>query len=260
VVFLPRSASEARAGAIASHGAEVRRVAGSYDDALREAARAAEAEGWLLVSDKSWPGYTETPREVMQGYRLMADEAIDQWTGEPPTHVFIQGGVGGAAAAVSVQLRARLAPPPALIVVEPDRAACLLASAELGGPMVIPGEPETIMGGLACSEPSLLAWQELERAACAFMAIPDEAAVASLKLLAGFGVVSGESGVAGLAALLLAAADGAAREAIELGRESRVLLFSTEGASDPATHRGWGSAAGGAASRTGLNKAAVNRS
>ena len=122
-------------------------------------------------------------------------------------------------------------------MVEPDRAACLLASTELGSLTAVPGELDTIMDCLACREPSLLAWQELERAACAFMAIPDEAAVASLKLLAGFGVVSGESGVAGLAALLLAAADGAAREAIELGRESRVLLFSTEGASDPAVNR-----------------------
>jgi diaminopropionate ammonia-lyase len=136
VVFLPRSVSDAR---IASYGAEVRRVAGVYEDAMRESANAAEAEAWLLVSDKSWPGYTEIPREVMQGYRLMADEAVDQWTGEPPTHVFIQGGVGGAAAAVSVQLRAR-APAPALIVVEPERAACLLASAELGGLTVIPGD------------------------------------------------------------------------------------------------------------------------
>jgi diaminopropionate ammonia-lyase len=237
VVFLPRGVSEARAAAIAAHGAEIRRVPGIYEDALREANRAAAAEGWSVVSDTSWPGYTETPREVMQGYRLMPDEALDQWAGEPPTHVFIQGGVGGVAAAVSAQLRARLAAPPALIVVEPDRAACLLASAELGGPTVIPGELDTIMGGLACSEPSLLAWQELARGACAFMAVPDEAAAACMRMLARRGIAAGESGVAGLAALLLAAGDPAARETLEIGWESRVLLFSTEGATDPMAYR-----------------------
>ena len=123
----------------------------------------------------------------MQGYRLMADEAAEQWTGPTPTHVFIQGGVGGVAAAVSIQIRARFSPAPALVVVEPDRAACLLASAELGERTAIPGDLDTVMAGLACGEPSLLAWQELERSAAAFMAIPDEAALETMQLLAGEG-------------------------------------------------------------------------
>ena len=102
----------ARAGsdAIAGYGAEVVRVPGNYDDAVRAADRQAKANGWFVVSDTSYPGYTEVPRDVMQGYRLMADEAADQWTGPPPTHVFMQAGVGGAAAAVSVQMRARVSP------------------------------------------------------------------------------------------------------------------------------------------------------
>ena len=188
----------------------MRRVAGTYDDSVREAGRQAEAQGWFVVSDTSWPGYTEVPREMMQGYRLMADEAADQWDGPAPTHVFIQGGVGGVAAAVSVQTRTRFHPPPALIVVEPDRAACLLASAELGEPTAIPGDLDTLMAGLACGEPSLIAWQELDRAATAFMAVPDEAAVACMRMLADQGIVAGKSGVAGLAGCLLAAADPAA--------------------------------------------------
>lgn len=167
VIFVHATVSQPRVEAIARYGAEVRRVAGTYDDAVREAAQQAEANGWFVVSDTAWPGYTEVPRDIMQGYRLMADEAADQWLGPTPTHVFIQGGVGGVAAAVSVQCRARFSPSPAVIVVEPDRAACLLASAELGERTAIPGELDTIMAGLACGEPSLLAWQELERAACA---------------------------------------------------------------------------------------------
>jgi diaminopropionate ammonia-lyase len=233
VIFVHAGVSQARIDAIARYGAEVRRVPGTYDDAVREATRQAEANGWFIVSDTSWPGYTDVPGQVMQGYRLMADEAADQWDGGSPTHVFIQGGVGGVAAAVSTQMRARFHPAPALIVVEPDRAACLLASAELGEATAIPGDLDTLMAGLACGEPSLLAWQELEHAATAFLAIPDEAAVACMRLLAEAGIVGGESGVAGLAGCLLAAADPAARETLALDAASRVLLFNTEGATDP---------------------------
>ncbi len=237
VIFVHATVSHGRVDAIARYGAEVRRVAGTYDDAVREAARQAAANGWIIVSDTAWPGYTEIPRLVMQGYRLIADEAAAQWQGAPPTHVFVQGGVGGVAAAVSVQTRASFAPAPALIVVEPDRAACLLASAELGQPTAIPGDLDTIMAGLACGEPSSLAWEELNHAAVAFMAVPDEAAIACMRRLAEQGIVAGESGVAGLAGCLLAAADPAAREALGLDHDSRVLLFSTEGATDPELYR-----------------------
>jgi diaminopropionate ammonia-lyase len=145
----------------------------------------------------------------------------------------MQGGVGGAAAAVSVQLRSAFPERPRFVVVEPDKAACLLASAEAGEPVAIPGDLDTLMAGLACGEPSLLAWQELSRATDAFMAVPDEAAVECMRILARMGVEAGESGVAGLAGLLLAAADPAAKAQLALGPESRVLLFSTEGATDP---------------------------
>ena len=237
VIFVHATVSAGRVDAIARYGAEVRRVAGNYDDSVREASRVAAAEGWFVVSDTSWEGYTAIPVEVMQGYRLMADEAADQWQGAPPTHAFIQGGCGGAAAAVSVHLRSRYAPPPALIVAEPDRAACLFASAERGALTVIPGELDTLMAGLACGEPSLLAWHELDRAAAAFMAVPDAAAVACMRLLAKAGIVAGESGVAGLAGLLLAAADPGARATLGLSERSRVLLFSTEGATDPLVYQ-----------------------
>jgi diaminopropionate ammonia-lyase len=233
IIFVHANVSQARSDAIAAYGAEIRRVSGNYDNAVRECARQAEADGWHVVSDTSWPGYTEVPRDIMQGYRLMADEAADQWMGEPPTHVFVQAGVGAAAAAVSVQCRARFSPSPALIVVEPDHAACLLASAQHGALTAVEGDLDTIMAGLACGEPSLLAWQELERATAAFMAIPDVAAIGTLRLLATQGIVAGESGVAGLAGLLLAAADPAARVTLGLDTTSRVLLFSTEGATDP---------------------------
>jgi len=236
VIYLHATVSAGRAAAIAAFGAEVRRVPGTYDDAVHACARDAETNGWFIVSDTSWPGYTEVPRDIMQGYRLMADEAADQWTGAPPTHVFIQGGVGGAAAAVSVQTRARWGNGPALVVVEPERAACLLESARVGRLTAVTGGLDTIMAGLACGEPSLLAWQELERAAAGFMAIPDDAAIDTMRYLARLGIVAGESGAAGLAALRLALADPDASAALGLGPASRVLVFNTEGATDPAVY------------------------
>jgi diaminopropionate ammonia-lyase len=233
VIFVHETVSQGRVDAIARYGAEVVRVPGNYDDAVRAANDQARRNGWFVVSDTSYPGYMETPRDVMQGYRLMADEAADQWTGPPPTHVFIQAGVGGAAAAVSVQMRDRFSPSPLLIVVEPQRAACLLASARAGNVTMVHGDLDTIMAGLACGEPSLLAWQELERAAWAFMSIPEEAAADALRLLADEGLAIGESGVAGVAALRLAAADPASRDRLRLTPDSRVLLFGTEGVTDP---------------------------
>ena len=236
VVFLHAAVSAGRAEAIARYGAEIRRVEGTYDDSVRAVAIAAEREGWIVVSDTSWPGYTELPRLIMQGYRLMTDEALEQWTGPPPTHAFVQAGVGGIAASVAAQLRAGLDRPVKLLVVEPDRAACLLASAKAGRQVTVGGDLDTIMAGLACGEPSLLAWQELERAATAFITIEDSAAQDAMRTLARLGIVSGESGAAGLAGLLEAAQDGGAREALGLDPSSRVLLFSTEGATDPALY------------------------
>ena len=124
---------------------------------------------------------------------------------------------------------------PRLVVVEPEQAACLLASAEAGQPTAIEGELDTLMAGLACGEPSLLAWQELERAVFAYMAIPDQSAVDGMRALARRTpkVVAGESGIAGLAGLLLAATEPFARAALGLEEDSQVLLFGTEGATDP---------------------------
>lgn len=234
VIFVHEHVSQGRRDAIAQYGAEIRVVPGNYDDAVREAQKQADANAWFVVSDTSYPGYTEVPRDVMQGYRVMAEEAATQ-IGAAPTHVFIQGGVGGVAAAVSSHMRARFGAAVRIIVVEPDKAACLLASAEAGQPTIIEGDLDTLMAGLACGEPSLLAWQELERAAFAFMAVPDESAVDCMKVLATRKppVVAGESAVAGLAGLLLAAQEPFAVAALGLARDSRILLFGTEGATDP---------------------------
>lgn len=231
VIFVHENVSQGRRDAIAAFGAEVREVPGNYDDSVRAAQRAADENGWFVISDTSYPGYTEPPRDVMQGYRLMAEEALSQMPA-PPTHVFVPGGVGGVAAAVSVQLRHQ-APGARLVVAEPEEAACLLESAAAGEMRAVTGALDTIMAGLACGEPSLLAWQELERAAFAFMAVPDSAVAPAMRALHARGIEAGESAVAGLIAFESAMADVSARAVLGLGPGSRVLVFGTEGATDP---------------------------
>lgn len=237
VIFLHEGVSQGREAAIARFGAAIRRVPGTYDDSVRAAAETAAREGWIVVSDTAWEGYTAIPTDVMQGYRIMADEAAGQMP-LAPTHAFVPGGVGGAAAAVAVQLFARFPDaPPRIVVVEPTEAACLLASARAGRLVAVMGALETIMAGLACGEPSPLAWPLLERLASAFVALPDSCVAPAMRSLAGFGVVAGESAAPVLAALEAVSGDADARTALGLGPESRVLLFGTEGATDPALYR-----------------------
>jgi diaminopropionate ammonia-lyase len=239
VIYIHETVSAGRAAAIARFGAEVRRVPGTYDDAVRRAADDAAANGWTVVSDTSYPGYTEIPRDVMQGYRIMADEAFTQWSGAVPTHLFVQGGVGGVAAAVAAQAALRWGGAvPRLVVVEPDRFDCLYRSAVEGRPTPSPPGEDTIMAGLACGEVSILAFDELIHRADAFMAVPDEAVAPAMRALARGvdgdpDVVAGESAVAGLIGLALARRDAAAAGSLGLDAASRVLLFGTEGATDP---------------------------
>lgn len=240
VIYVHAHVSQARCDAIAQFGAEVRRVDGNYDDAVRQAASEAADQGWHVVSDTSYPGYLDVPRDVMQGYGVMVDETLAQFPiGVLPTHVFVQGGVGGLAAAVCATLWERLAETrPLMVVVEPDRAACLFKSAVAGRPTVVEGNLDTIMAGLACGEVSLLAWQILKDGTDAFMAIEDEAAAEAMRLLASpqgadEPVVAGESAVAGLAGFLQASMHEDLRRSLSIDEKSIVLFFGSEGATDP---------------------------
>lgn len=232
VVYVHQHVSAGRVRAIEACGAEVRRVAGNYDDSVRRCAADATRNGWTVVSDTSWPGYEDIPKDVMQGYTMLAAEAAAQ--GARPTHVFVQAGVGGLAAAILSWFWERDgAERPVLVVVEPEKADCLYGSAAARTLMTIGGELDTIMAGLSCGEPSRLAWKLLAPGVDAFMAIPDALAESAMRDLAEDRIVGGESGVAGLAGLMAASQDAAMREALRLTGTSRVLVFGTEGATDP---------------------------
>jgi diaminopropionate ammonia-lyase len=238
VVFVHSGVSQQRVAAIESFGAEVVRVAGSYDDSGQEAARISDKNGWTVVSDTSWPGYERIPSLVMQGYTAMVREVLRQLP-ELPSHLFVQAGVGGVAAAVAGHFAVALADRrPKFVVVEPARAACVYESALLGRVVKIQhGEP-TVMAMLECYEPSLIAWRVLSRVADGFMTVEEEDAVAAMKQLArpcgaDPAVIAGESGGVGLAGLTASLKDYKTRDALKLGPQSRVLLINTEGATDP---------------------------
>jgi diaminopropionate ammonia-lyase len=192
-----------------------------------------------VVSDTSYPGYEEVPREAMSGYTVMVDETLGELAPDrPPTHVFVQGGVGGLAAAVCALLWWKYAASrPRFIIVEPENAACLYASAVAGELVHIEGELETVMAGLSCGEPSMIAWPLLAAGSHYFMCLDDEAALATMRrLAAGEGgdtpIVGGESGVAGLAGLLAVCAESEAARRLGLDHQARVLVFGTEGDTD----------------------------
>ncbi|TGQ49851.1 diaminopropionate ammonia-lyase [Mesorhizobium sp. M1C.F.Ca.ET.193.01.1.1] len=238
VIFVHSGVSNERVAAIARFGAEIVRVAGDYDQSVREAARVAAERGWTVVSDTSWPGYERIPGLVMQGYTVIVREALKRLP-QPPTHVFLQAGVGGFAAAIAGHLAIVLGEDrPRAIVVEPARAACIYETAKAGRPVAIAHSKPTVMAMLECYEPSLVAWRVLSRIGDAFMTVDEEDAVLVMNRLArpsgnDPAIVSGESGGAGLAGLIRAAGDEKMRAALHLDAHSRVLIINSEGATDP---------------------------
>ncbi len=240
VVYLPRHVSSGREAAIEGHGATIVRVDGTYDDALRQADLEAAECGRIVVSDQSYAGYESIPADIMQGYALSVAEVLAELPPElPPTHVFVQAGVGGFAAAVCGHLWETLgAARPDLMCVEPEAADCVMRTAQAGRLTKVPGDLDTVMGCLSCGEASVLAWQVLEHGARGYLTIGDEQARDAMRVLSvGVGadrpLVAGESGAAGVGGLRALAADPAGWREAGLDEGSRVLLFGSEGATDP---------------------------
>ena len=230
VVYLSASVPEAFAGRLRACGARVERAGATYEASMAAAAEAAERHGWVLLSDTSWPGYVAIPHRVMEGYLQMIAEAVDAMPA-PPTHVFLQAGVGGMAASVAALARERWGDAPAIVVVEPKAAPALVESIRAGRAVATSG-PASCMGRLDCKEPSLLALAGLARDADAFATIGEEEARAGVAALRAAGLATTPSGAAGVAALLTAAA-GPEREALRLRPDSRVLAFLSEGVEAP---------------------------
>ena len=220
VIYLAQTVPEGFAERLRAKGAQVVRAGAVYDEAMARAMEDARANGWTLVSDSSWQGYRTIPETIMRGYCVMAGEIADacRANGDWPSHVFLQAGVGGLAAAVAAHIRAHWDVQPHIAIAEPDRAPCLKASVEAGRPVRADG-PVSNMGRLDCKEPSLVAFEVLRAAADRFALVTDEAATGTVALLARHGVRSTPSGVAGLAAALDAGLPG----------DARILFIASEG-------------------------------
>jgi diaminopropionate ammonia-lyase len=239
IVYLPVECSKTRQTVIESYGTYVERTTCGYHETLQVCIADAQRHGRVMVSDISWEDYIVTPSLIMQGYSVMTGEILQQIAGcDVPTHVFVQGGAGGLAAAVCAHLsQAWIKARPTIIIVEPEGAACLYASALAGKPTAAEGEVRTIMAGLCCREPSPLAWSTLEHCADFFLTIPDDVVSDCMKVLASppYGdrpIVAGETAIAGLAGFLCVNRDAGARQTLGLTPESRVLLLGTEGDTD----------------------------
>ncbi len=237
-IFIHRDVSESRAAAMRELGATVIRIDGDYDDSVRVAREEAADNGWFVVSDTSWEGYTEPPRDVMAGYGVMSREIVSELEAAP-SHVFLQGGVGGMAASVAAYMRqAWDGDSPRIVIVESELAPCLMESANAGRLTAVAIGKETVMAGLSCGVPSDLAWEILREEASDFITIPDAMVAPAMRLLACPGggdpvIEAGESAVAGLAALVAACGDAVMRDALGLTSQSEVLLIGSEGVTDP---------------------------
>ena len=247
VIYVHKDTSQARIDAIRRYGAQVTVIDGNYDDAVRQIADDAAQNGWTIISDTSWDGYTEIPTWIMQGYTTMLLESQEQLSGmgiTRPTHVIVQAGVGALAASV-IGFYASLFPenPPVFIVVEPDKAACVFASikANDGQCHSVKGELDTIMAGLACGDPSPIAFDILSHNADFFLSVPDYVAARGMRILScplrgdPF-MISGESGAVPLGALyslLTEKGDEELREKMKLDKNSLVFMVNTEGNTDP---------------------------
>ena len=241
-IYLHEHVSPVREQEIAKFGAEIVRIAGDYDASVRQCAADAEVNGWQLVADtSSGGGQADVPKMVMQGYTVMVQEVLNQLGGAAiPTHVFVPGGVGGLAASVAAHLSLRLgAECPRIVVVEPTKADCIFRSIQAGEPAAIT-VGDTFMACLSAGEVSPLAWPILERHVDDVLALPDEAAVQAMRVLAaGMGtdaaLVAGESGAAAMAGLIAAANNETLRNALQLTERSSVVTVGSEGATDAET-------------------------
>jgi diaminopropionate ammonia-lyase len=242
-IYLHGHVSQSREDEIAKFGATIARVPGSYDDSVRQCAEDSTRNGWNLVADtNSGGGDAAVPSMVMQGYTLMVAEFMEQLGGRAPSHVFVQGGVGGIAAAVAGHLWETLGGKrPRIVVVEPQRADCIYRSIAAGRPTPVDGDVNTFMACLAAGEISPLAWPILKHAADDVLALPEEAAPDAMRLLASGvagdpPIVSGESGCAAIAGLIEASLDPALRATLGLSTASLIVAIGSEGATDAATY------------------------
>lgn len=250
VVYMPHGTALERLQSIIDEGAQASIVDLNYDQAVQLSSIKAEENGWLLIQDTAWDGYVDIPQKIMQGYTTMTLETYEQLARlkEKPTHIFIQAGVGSLAAAVQGFFANVYGKDcPIVVVIESDQADCLYQTAlkDNGELQVVDGHMRTIMAGLACGEPSVLAWPILKDYSDGFISCQDYVAAQGMRILAAplgndRAVIAGESGAAGLGAaseILRKDKYKDLKERLKLDKDSKILFFNTEGDTDQENYK-----------------------
>ena len=236
-IFISEFVSESRAQVMRSFGADVIRVKGNYEDSLNECIKQSKKNNWQIVQDVAWEDYKLVPKLTMAGYSVMMKEVSEQITNEKISHIILQAGVGGMAAAMVAGIARYLDHIPQIIVVEPDSAACVLESIKKGKIEKISIEKESIMGGMSCGEVSLVPWEILKNSVHFCVTVPDDYISKTVKYLANkeFSeekIIGGECSTPGIASLIGLSNDHETRKKISLNENSNVLLFGCEGDAD----------------------------
>ncbi len=248
VVYMPAGSARERLENIRALGAKAEITDLDYDDTVRLACKEAKEKGWALIQDTSWEGYEEVPAWIMEGYTTMALEAAEQLGDCPPTHIFLQAGVGALAGALAGFFGDYYREcPPVIVIVEPSQAACLFQTVQAADGQLhkANGSMQTIMAGLCCGEPCGLGWQQLQAYASYFLSVPDWVAAQGMRVLGNplpgdTRIISGESGAVTVGAatqILTRGSLASLRQDLGLGPDSRILCFSTEGDTDRENYR-----------------------
>ena len=236
-IFISEYVSESRAKVMRSFGADVIRVKGNYDNSLNECVKQSEKNNWQIVQDVAWSNYKLVPKLTMAGYSVMMKEISNQISDKKISHIILQAGVGGMAAAMVAGIARYLDHVPKIIVVEPESAACVLESIKAGKIEKITIEKESIMGGMSCGEVSLVPWEILKNSVDYCVTVSDDYISKTIKFLANSQfadekLIGGECSTPGIISLISLSNDNAIKNKINLDENSNVLLFGCEGDAD----------------------------
>ena len=236
-IFISEYVSDARGKAMEDLGADVIKVKGNYENSLIECIKQSTENNWQIVQDVAWKNYMLIPTLTMAGYSVMMKEIVDQIKNEEITHIILQAGVGGMAAAIIAGTARYLKNIPTMIVVEPDSAACVMESIKAGKIEKINIEKESLMGGMSCGEVSLVPWEILKNSVNYCISLPDDDIPRAMKLLgnASFGenkIIAGENAAPGVISLIASCNDEKIKKKFNLNSSSNVLLIGCEGDTD----------------------------
>ena len=236
-IFISEYVSESRAEVMRSFGADVIRVKGNYENSLDECIKQTNQNNWQIVQDVAWHDYKLVPKLTMAGYSVMMKEISEQTNNQQISHVILQAGVGGMAAAMVAGIARYLNNIPKVIIVEPESAACVLESIKTGKIEKISIEKESLMGGMSCGEVSLVPWQILKNSVNYCVAVSDDYISKTVKFLANCEfsdekIIGGECSTPGIISLVGLCNNNEIRKKINLNEDSKVLLFGCEGDAD----------------------------